>query len=118
MAIKTLQLDGNGDTVLDAYARPTWLYGKDAVDQIVKVAVSMVLGNWKWDTSRGVDRLGIMQRNYNRQEVISILQRAILKIPYITNVIDISLDVNNDRVAAINYQLEADGRVVSGSIET
>ncbi len=118
MAIKTMQLDDNGDTVLDAYARPTWLYGQDAINQIVKVAVSLVLGDWKWDLTRGVDRLGIMQRNFNRQEVITLLQRAIIKVSYITTVIDISLEVNNDRVAKINYQLEADGGVVSGSIET
>jgi len=117
MAIRTIQIDDTGDPVLDAYSRPTWLTGRDAITQVVRVALSLVKGNYIYDTSRGVDRQAIIKRNFTRQEVIAVLSTAILKVPYITEVIDIVITLDAlSRVAAINFSVKADGEIVNGSL--
>jgi hypothetical protein len=117
MAIKTLKLTESGDIEHDTLSRPTWLYGKDAIDQMFKAEISLVKGNWSFDPTRGVDRLGIMKRQFNRGEVISILTTAALKNKYITEVVDIMINVDSqNRVASIAYMVKANKEIITGNV--
>lgn len=117
MAISTLQLTSTGDLDLDTLSRPNYLYGQDAINQIVKMALSIWLGNWYRDPTVGVDWIGLSKKNYNKNEVISIISRAILKVPYIVQIVDVSLKVDNDRKAKIAYTIIGDRGVIIGNID-
>lgn len=118
MALKALKLTETGDIEFNRRIQPTVLLAVDAVDEIVKAAFSLWLGNWFRDVTRGVDWLNILKKLYDRRTVIQILTTALLKLDFIDEVVDIYISVDNEtRVAEFFYILVANGLQVSGSIE-
>lgn len=116
MALKDFKLTNSGDIELNTLAQPTPIYGKDAIDQIVRAALSLWLGNWFRDVSRGVDWLNVVKLVYSRAEIIDIITRALLKVAYVDEVVDISLKVNNQtREAKLTYTVKAFGDLITGS---
>lgn len=113
MALKTIKLDQNGDPVLDVYARPVWLKGQQAAEQIIGNTLRMRKGDWAFDTARGVDREKIVKRPANRQEAISVLASAVSKISFVNRVIDMPLEVDaENRIANVSAQVEVDRKTV------
>jgi hypothetical protein len=116
MALKDYKLTTSGDLELNLIGQPTVLLGKEAIDQIVRVALSLWKGNWFRDTARGVDWLGVLKLVYSRAEVIDIVSSALRRVAYIDEVIDVALKVDNaERKAQITYTVRAFGNLVTGS---
>lgn len=116
MAIKDFKLTSSGDLDLDKNSNVTVLRGKEALTQIVQNALSLWKGNWYNDITRGVDWQNVLKAQYNRNEVISIITAAIKRVSYITDVIDVSLKVNDgDRTALIAYTVQSTDGIVNGS---
>lgn len=116
MALKDFKLTPSGDLELNTLAQPTPIYGRDAITQLVGASLSLWLGNWFRDPTRGVDWLNVMKLAYSRAEIINILTRALNKVPYIDEVVDISIKVNNEtREATLTYTIKALGAPITGS---
>ena len=103
MALKDFKLTDGGDLELDALAKPTVLLGEDAVRQIVKAGFSLWLKNWFRDPTRGVDWLGILKKNFSIPGIVQLLTKAILRIVFVTEVVDIYVSV--DKETRIIYQI-------------
>ena len=117
MALKAIKLTETGDIEQDTLSKPTYLYGQDAVDQLVRNAFGIWLNEWFRDPTRGVDWLNIFKKKYNRNEIIQILTTALLKITYITEVTDIFILVDDaERTVTITYSVIADGEAVTGAV--
>jgi hypothetical protein len=117
MALVDLKLTNGGDVELNTLSQPTYLYKKSAIQQIVRAAFSLWRGNWFRDPLRGVQWLRILKAQYTTAETIDVLSVAIRRVSYITDVIDITLDVDKQtRVGKIIYTVEANGVTVSGEV--
>lgn len=117
MSLKTFKLDETGDLIFDNAARPIQLLGTDAVDQVVKAAISLWLGNWYRDLERGVDWLSIFQKRQSRAAIIQILTDALLQVEYVEQVTDIFISVDKEtRVAEMTYLIFVNNEKVTGSV--
>lgn len=115
MALKDFKLTNSGDVELNTLAQPTVLYGKDAIDQLVRAALSLWKGNWFRDTKRGVDWLGVMKLQYGKNEIIDKISSALKRVVYIDEVVDVGLKVDRaTRVATISYTVKAFGKFITG----
>ena len=118
MALKDFKLTDGGDIILDDLAKPTVLLGQEAINQIVKMGFSLWLKNWFRDPTRGVDWLGVLKKQVSIRGAIDLLTTAIIKISFVTEVIDIFIQIDKEtRVAKITYFVVADRQQVTGSIE-
>lgn len=118
MAVKDIKLTNTGDIALDTLCRPTWLRGKPAVEQIVRATISMWKGNWFRDRTRGMDWLGVLRFDYNVKEIISLVKQALMRSVYVTDVVDVTVDVDiKTRIAKLNYTCKSREGIVTGSEE-
>ena len=117
MALKTFLVDDSGDLVLDGQSKPTVLLADEAINQIIKAGFSLWQGNWFRNTNRGVAWLDILIKRYNRTAIIQTLTEAIIQIPYVQQVIDIYISVDNEtRIAEFSYLVLVDNEQVSGTL--
>ena len=117
MSLKTFELSDTGDLIFDRAARPIQLLDIDAVNQVVKVAFSLWLGNWYRDVGRGVDWLNIFKRRQSRSAIIQILTDALLQVEYVEQVTDIFISVDKEtRIVEITYLIFVNNEKVTGSI--
>lgn len=115
MALKDFKLTDTGDIELNTIAQPTVLLGKDAIDQICRVAISLWKGNWFRDVRRGVDWLNVFKLVYVKEDLISIISSALKRIAYVDEVVDVSIKVtNSERKAEITYTVKALGSFITG----
>lgn len=115
--LSTLKLTDGGDLVMNTLNQAVTLTGRDAIEQKVKAAFSLWLGNWFRDLNRGVDWLKVFKKKYTQREVITVLTKAILQLDVIDSVIDIYLKVDKVfRTAEITYLVLANGEKVLGTI--
>lgn len=106
----------DGDIVLDSTCKPGNLPVQESVEQIVNHTLSLWEGEYFRDSSRGVKWLTIFQKQYNRQQIIQELSRALLKSVYVSRIIDISLRVEN-RTATVYLTVVASGENVTLELE-
>ncbi len=116
MALKTLKLTLTGDLELDRLSKPTVLLGRDAIEQIVKTTFSLHAGNWFRDQDRGIPWDRILVKLFNRRTIIQLLQQALLKNENIEEVVEITVEVVEDRQVNIGYFVIADGQLVTGVV--
>jgi hypothetical protein len=107
----------NGDVVLDQSGRSTNLTGEDAAKQIVLNAALMWKNEWFLKPNDGIDWLSVMEKGRTITEIIQIITSGLVKNPYITKVVDLSLSVDKvDRKATIKYTVLIDSQNITGDI--
>jgi hypothetical protein len=115
MAIKDVKLTPSGDIELNLNAQPSYIYGKDALEQICRVAISLWKGNWFRDARRGVDWLNVFKLRYSRAEIIDTIASALRRVQYVGEVVDVSVRViDAARTAEITYTVKSDGNIIVG----
>jgi len=112
--IRTIQMV-NGDIVLDSVCNPIYVTDEIAVKQVVENTLSIFKGEYFRDSERGVNWLRILGKGYNRNGIMQEIVRALLKISYVTSVVDISLGVNPEtRIGEIYYTVKAHNAIIQG----
>ena len=85
-----------------------------ATKQTVLKAIQLWLGEWGRDTTRGVDWLGVMEGNYPRGALATLIRRALSRLNFIREVVQVSiiplqnrtLDVRLIIILANNQRIE------------
>lgn len=101
--------------MLDLSGRPVWLYAEDALQQHIHSMLSLWLTTWFLDTTRGVDWVRVFRGEFDKVEIIGNLIRALKRSPWITKVVDISLQ-RDGHVLNIVYTVEADKFTITGVV--
>lgn len=103
MAVRDFKSDADGEWVAEGGDFATVADG-DAVPQGIRIRVGMFLGECYLDESIGVDYIdSIYVKNPDPLLVRSLLERAILGTPDVTNVVGAALVKGDNRAYSISY---------------
>ena len=94
----------NGNIVLDKFGDSTILTGIDAEKQIIRNALLIFFGTWFDDPLIGVKWLQILTKSFNINTIKAEIERNLLLIFFVTEVVTINLgNVGADRNANLTF---------------
>lgn len=96
----------NKDTYLDSEKNIAMFFGIDSVSQTVSNSISLWKNDYQFDVTLGTPWLNILGQASNRLLLNSYIQTAVLRVPYVTNIISIdyiSDDKNRELFVTVKY---------------
>ena len=113
----------DGDISLNQSGEGDFLYIEEAAKQIVVNAFYMWFEEWFLEPSHGVKWLEIQGKGRTTQEILQLVQSALVKNPYIQKVVDLSIEYltlqdKRENKANLVYTVIMDKRNITGAIVT
>lgn len=114
----TLALDENDDIFLDAYGNIATVTGNQSIQQHVKTAIRLWLGESDFDETKGVQYRNILGEQLNDELLRDELESAVLGVDGVARVISLEYSTNNlTRTYTVHVKYELDsGAVINESI--
>lgn len=85
-------LDSTGDREILATTGARFTTGVEAVKQNVRLAVTLLRGEWFYDLSRGIPMAEILGKRYNQERTVEIYREAILAVQDVTEILKLTVD--------------------------
>lgn len=103
--MRSLAIDENYDIFLDTQRNLAMAVDKEAVEQDSRMAAYMLLGEYPFDTTRGVDYMGTLFQKKNPYLFESSLRSEVMQTPNVTNITAIRM-LQTDDVLQYEITLE------------
>lgn len=92
----TIALNAENDSYLNPDGGIAIIYGVDSVAQTVSNAIQLFLGEYQYNTTKGIPWTTILGQDFDKLLLDLYIETAVLAVPYVTNIESIKYTNNNN----------------------